>query len=248
MLIGKTKSAAFGAGALFAFSLGLGFPFWLVGTFAVSLPKGGRWMVYVKSLFGIVLATAALYFLRGAVPFLAHLGGTDSIVAIGAALLLAFGIAIGAVHLSFDQGVRARVRKGIGIVASTAGLFLLVAWALAPRGKLSWLDSEPTARAQAETERRPMLLDFTAEWCGACNELSRITFADPRVMSEASRFVAVKVDATHDDDPATDVVKDRYGVVGLPTVILVGSDGHERTRFTEFVEPERFLTAIREID
>ena len=93
-----------------------------------------------------------------------------------------------------------------------------------------------------------MLVDFTAEWCGACNELSRITFADPKVMTEASRFVAVKVDATHEDDPSIDLLKDRYRVVGLPTVILVGSDGRERTRFTEFVPPERFLLAIRAIE
>jgi thiol:disulfide interchange protein DsbD len=93
-----------------------------------------------------------------------------------------------------------------------------------------------------------MLVDFTADWCGACNELSRITFADPKVMTEASRFVAVKVDATHEDDPSIDVLKDRYSVVGLPTVILVGSDGRESRRFTEFVSPDSFLSAIRQID
>src|SRR5882724_2895039 len=39
LLIGKTRSAGLGAAAMLAFSLGLGLPFWLVGTFAVSLPK-----------------------------------------------------------------------------------------------------------------------------------------------------------------------------------------------------------------
>jgi len=60
-------------------------------------------------------------------------------------------------------------------------------------------------------------------------------------------IVAVKVDATHDDDPATDVVKDRYGVVG--------SDRHPRRQRRSRAHPfhrvrraERFLTAIREID
>jgi thiol:disulfide interchange protein DsbD len=81
-----------------------------------------------------------------------------------------------------------------------------------------------------------------------CKELSRITFSDPTVMAEARRFIAVKVDATNEDDAAVDKVKDRYGVVGLPTVVLLGSDSRERARFTEFVSPERFLTAIRDID
>jgi len=81
-----------------------------------------------------------------------------------------------------------------------------------------------------------------------CKELSRITFSDVGVMAEAARFIAVKVDATNEDDDAVDKVKNRYGVVGLPTVVLLGSDGVERARFTEFVPPERFLDAIREIN
>jgi thiol:disulfide interchange protein DsbD len=246
--IEHTRSAALGAAAMFAFSLGLGLPFWLVGTFALSLPKGGPWMMAIKSAFGIVLAVGALYFLKSAIPPLAHIARPDAGFGLVAAAIFAIGIALGAVHLTFDRGTLASVRKGLGIVASVAGLFMLVGWLEAPRAKLSWEHSVEVARARAEGERRPMLVDFTAEWCGACNELSRITFADPQVMTEASRFVAVKVDATHEDDPSIDVLKDRYRVVGLPTVILVGSDGRERTRFTEFVPPERFLGAIRQVD
>jgi thiol:disulfide interchange protein DsbD len=246
--IGQTRNPALGAAAMFAFSLGLGLPFWLVGTFALSLPKAGKWMVAIKSGFGIVLAVTALYFLKNAIPPLAHAARPDAWFGLAALALTALGVALGAVHLTFDQGAVASVRKALGVAASVAGLFLVVGWLQAPRAKLAWEPSEQVARTRAESEKRPMLVDFTAEWCGACNELSRITFADPKVMSEASRFVAVKVDATHEDDPTVDVIKDRYRVVGLPTVVLVGSDGKERTRFTEFVPPERFLSAIRQID
>jgi thiol:disulfide interchange protein DsbD len=199
-------------------------------------------------MFGIVLCAAALYFLKGAVPPLSQLAGPDPKVGIAAVVLLVVGIALGAVHLTFEQSTALRLRKALGIVTSVAGLFLLVGWLEAPRAKLAWEPSEAAARTRAESEQRPMLVDFTAEWCGACNEFSRITFADPKVMAEASRFVAVKVDATHEDDPSIDVLKDRYRVVGLPTVILVGKDGRERTRFTEFVPPDQFLIAIRKID
>jgi thiol:disulfide interchange protein DsbD len=40
-------------------ALGLGAPFFLVGTFAVSLPKGGSWMLAVKWFFGVALALLA---------------------------------------------------------------------------------------------------------------------------------------------------------------------------------------------
>ncbi|HEY3667492.1 MAG TPA: cytochrome c biogenesis protein CcdA, partial [Polyangiaceae bacterium] len=217
--IGKTRSAGLGSLVLFAFSLGLGIPFWLVGTFAVRLPRAGRWMLWTKSFFGIVLTVLALYFLKNVLhplASLAHAGGSGPLVPV---LLLVGGVLLGAIHLSFDAHALVRLRKAAGILAAVGGSFLLVAWAEAPHGQLRWESSETAAAERAKTEAKPLLLDFTAEWCGACKELARHTFADPTVMREASRFVAVRVDATSDEDPAVDQIKDKYHVVGLPTVI-----------------------------
>jgi thiol:disulfide interchange protein DsbD len=60
----------------------------------------------------------------------------------------------------------------------------------------------------------------------------------------AANFVAVKVDATNDENPQVDAVKGKYQVKGLPTVVIYDSSGHERKRFNEFVGPEGFLAAI----
>src|SRR5258708_20790364 len=53
--IARTQSAGFGALAMGAFALGLGVPFFLVGAFAVQLPKSGVWMIHVKSILGLLL-------------------------------------------------------------------------------------------------------------------------------------------------------------------------------------------------
>ena len=243
--IGKTRSAALGSMVLFAFSIGLGIPFWLVGTFAVKLPRAGRWMLWTKSFFGIVLSVVALYFLKNVVRPLASLAHVGDAQPLWPALLLVGGLVAGAIHLSFDASRLAGVRKSFGILAATFGAFLLVSWKEAPQGQLHWEHSEMAAAQRARAEAKPLLLDFTAEWCGACKELARETFADPAVMREAARFVAVKVDATSDDDPSVDQVKDKYHVLGLPTVIVLGADGRERARITEFVPPTQFLTALR---
>jgi thiol:disulfide interchange protein DsbD len=233
---------------LFMFSLGLGIPFWLVGTFAVRLPRGGRWMLWTKSIFGIVLCVLALYFLKNTLRPLASLAALGGALPwLGVSLLLA-GLLMGSVHLAFDQGRLVGIRKGVGIFAAVVGAFFCVAWLEAPRGQLRWEHSEGTARLRARSEAKPVLIDFTADWCGACKELARHTFAHPDVMREASRFVAVKIDATSDEDAAVDAVKTKYRVVGLPTVIVLGSDGRERARFTEFIPPEQFLSELRAID
>jgi thiol:disulfide interchange protein DsbD len=208
-------------------------------------------MLWVKSFFGIVLSVVALYFLKNAFPAVAFLARPDwSFIGIAVAAV-AVGLALGAVHLSWDdEGAWVKPRKGGGIVLAVAGGFL--AWSSydLPRGPLTWEHSEAVASAKAQSEKRPMLVDFTAEWCAACKELSKHTFSDPRVVEKANRahFIAVKVDATNDDDPQVDAVKGKYKVVGLPTVVIFDSTGKERKRFNQFVEPEPFLAALEGIN
>jgi len=71
--IAASHRVLLGTGVMFSFALGLGIPFFLVGTFAVSLPKSGAWMLGVKWFFGVVLAVVALYFLRTTVSPLGHI-------------------------------------------------------------------------------------------------------------------------------------------------------------------------------
>jgi thiol:disulfide interchange protein DsbD len=262
--IGQSRDVVLGSVVGAMFSLGLGIPFWLVGTFAMSLPKGGKWMLGIKSFFGIVMSVAALYFLKNAFPAMKVLARHDTTFMLIMAAVVVGGLALGAVHLAWDDGgVLTKIRKGTGIVLSVVGAFLLwtsfdlpkeiaVADAaeLKPEQILHWEHSEADAVNRARTEKRPLMVDFTADWCGACKELSKHTFSDPRVMAQATKakFVAVKVDATNDEDPQVDAVKSKYKVVGLPTVVIYDSTGKERKRFNEFVEPGPFLAAISDIE
>ena len=93
-----------------------------------------------------------------------------------------------------------------------------------------------------------VLVDFTAAWCGACKQLDKVTFSAPAVGSEMGRFVAVKVDATNDDDPRVGATLARFNVRGLPTVLIFDSRGRESVRYTDFVPPDRFLESIKRID
>lgn len=248
--IAQTRSAALGAGAMAAFGFGLGTPFFLVGTFAVQLPKSGHWMVHVKSLLGIVLVIVALYYLGNAFPVLAAWVKPSPIAYGAAAGLLVVGLLLGAVHRDFAElGSGVKVAKGTGIaLVSVAGFALLTAISR-PAESFAWQHGDvDAARDLALREKRPMLVDFTASWCGACQQLDRVTFSAPDVRPEMARFVAVKVDATNDDDPRVGATLARFRVVGLPTVVLFDSSGREALRYTDFVEPKEFLEAVQRID
>ena len=60
--------------------------------------------------------------------------------------------------------------------------------------------------------------------------------------------MAVKVDATNNDDPKVEALLARFKVIGLPTVVLFDSRGKEAARFNDFVPPDEFLKSVQRID
>ncbi|MEO8799488.1 MAG: cytochrome c biogenesis protein CcdA [Polyangiaceae bacterium] len=251
--IATTHNLVLGTLVMFTFALGLGVPFFLVGTFAISLPKGGAWMIGVKWVFGVVLAVVALYFLRNAIPALQHVSGKTTGVLVGYVVAFAIGLALASVHIAAERKKSpiahlSKPMKLVSIPFAIIGGYMIIAWILTPKAELEWLTSEQAAVAQAQAEHRPLIVDFGASWCTACNELATTTFADKTVRDEAGRFVAVRVDATDNDAPGVTEVKDKYKVVGLPTVIVLDSQGNEKVRFNEFVPPEKFVSAIKAVD
>jgi thioredoxin:protein disulfide reductase len=247
--ITKTQSAGFGALAMGAFALGLGVPFFVVGAFAVQLPKSGRWMMHVKSILGLILVVVALYFLNNAFGLFAKVvSPTPKFVgiAVGVAVL---GLVLGAVHKSFEGLTGDRVRKGLGVVCTSLGGTLAIIAATMPAHTLTWEHiPAKVARAQAASAQRPLIIDFGAAWCGACKELDKLTFSQAQVQREAGRFMAVKVDATNDEDPNVEAAMSEFDVKGLPTVVIFDSKGTEAARYTDFVEAEQFLAALKKVD
>jgi thiol:disulfide interchange protein DsbD len=249
--VGTTGNVGFGALALFVYALGLGLLFWLVGTFSVSLPKSGQWLEWVKSVFGVVMVVAALYYLRDLIPGLMDLPRhTSTFLAMGAVLLIA-GFAVGAIHLSFhDHSKLVRGRKALGIALSVTGLAAMVGYTqVVPEGAhIAWGDNYQAALQQAKSQQKPILVDFGASWCGACKELEQRTFSDPRVVREGGRFIPVRVDLS----PGKDSKEKRellanYQQRGLPLVVLHHASGEVAARVTSFMEAEDFLHVMRAV-
>jgi thioredoxin:protein disulfide reductase len=248
--IAATQSATLGAMAMAAFSFGLGAPFFVVGAFAVQLPKSGHWMVHVKSGLGIVLVVVALYFLNNSLRFAEpFVSGRWPFIATGIGIALV-GLLFGAVHREFNElGAGVKAAKALGIVMVSFGSLAAILGILKPAEAVSWERQDiEGALARAATDKRPLLVDFTAAWCGACKELDKKTFSEPRVGEELGRFVAVKVDATNNDDPKVEAMLARFKVVGLPTVVLFDSRGKEAARFNDFVPPDEFLKSAQLVD
>ncbi len=241
--VATTRDAFLGFLLLATYAAGIGVPFWAIAGFSMQLPRSGPWMNTVKSLFGVALLVAGLYFLRPVVPALARVGGASGLALGAAVAAVVAGIALGGVHLSFTAGAARAVRKAVGVVLVVAGCLGLINHLLTPAVHVAWLRSEPEAVAAAREARKPLLVDFTADWCLPCQEMDVKVFGRAEVASALDGFVRLRVDLTReDDDPSLDPLKERYRVETLPAVRFATADGRILAEINQLVSWREFLT------
>lgn len=65
-MVANNGDPKFGFTAFFIFSLGMGLPYLILGTFSsliTKLPKAGRWLIWVERLFGVILIGFGIFYL-----------------------------------------------------------------------------------------------------------------------------------------------------------------------------------------
>jgi thiol:disulfide interchange protein DsbD len=243
-LIAQQGDVGFGLRTMFTLSLGLGFPYLFLATFSnllQALPRSGDWMVWVKHAFGTQIAAIGLYYLCvGLMPDLAP-------------WVLPAGLALGGLWLGFldrTSGTKGAFRNFAtvaGAVALFAGVFLGTRMYQAAQRTLTFRPYDATALQASVAAGRPVMMDFSADWCLPCHEMELNTFTDPRVVAAAKRFDRYKVDLTKYDSPEAQALRKRYAISGVPIVVFLGAGGNEiaEARVDGFVPPEAFLQNLR---
>ncbi|HCU24283.1 MAG TPA: hypothetical protein DF383_04620 [Deltaproteobacteria bacterium] len=180
----------------------------------------------------------------------------------GFLLLLNYGLGMGLLFLLVGTGfmeltIRLRggiwpqvLKKSLGVLLLVPALFygsLFAKPLLSETQDAFWEFDLEKGLSQAARSRKPMVLDFYADWCPPCHELDKLTFSAPAVRRLAEQFVMVKVDCTTDNAQCRSATA-RYQVVGWPTVLFFNSRGEpipDLKLVGGFTGPERMLTLMK---
>ena len=231
----------FGFRSFFTLSLGLGLPYLVLGTFSGllrRLPRSGEWMVWVERLFGVILLSIGLFY--GALAIAPRLAGW----------VMPLALVLGGLYLGLIQNRAATrpafrwITRAAGLLAAAAGIALV---ATTPSRGIEFKPFAPEDMKNALGDGRPVMIEFSADWCVPCHELERSTFSDRRVVAAAASFEAFKVDLTRYNSAEADRWRKQYAIRGVPTVLFLAPDGTEvrGARVEGFIPPEDFLQLMR---
>ena len=226
----------------FVLSIGLGLPLSILAVFSGAmerLPMSGQWMVWIRKLLGWVLVFMAGYMVQPLIP------GPLAKSLLLAALLVAAGLHLGWLDRS-AAAIRAFpfIKKGLGVALIGAAILSLLP--LSQRlPAVQWQPYDEELITQAADQKKPVILDFYADWCPPCKAMEISIFRDAQVVALSKKFVTIRVDLTKRQKE----LEKHYQIRGVPTIIFINGNGVEERalRIESYVGKEEVLKRMRKL-
>ncbi|MBF0430184.1 MAG: thioredoxin family protein [Fibrobacteria bacterium] len=222
--------------------LGMGIPYLILGMAAGSvqkLPKSGNWMIGVKKLLGIVLLALANYYLRG-------FTGEKAFYIILGLLILSAGVYVNPLRKFNAISVPMRMLIRLLAIALLASGAFYISRAFVTKAELHWQSYTDALLTQAKESQQPVLIDFESKiWCASCREMEEKTYSRPEVQKALQSYMLLKVDV--DKHPESEALAARFGVHGIPDVVVLNDAGVEVGRIVGYVPWDAFLERLKKM-
>jgi thiol-disulfide isomerase/thioredoxin len=115
-------------------------------------------------------------------------------------------------------------------------------------GLVRWMSATDAAQA-ARSSGKPILYDFSAEWCGPCKALDADGWADGSIAAYVNEsFVPARVmDRFREEGknpPWMDELQQKYRVNAFPTLVVAAPDGREIATTQGYAGKQRLMAFL----
>jgi thiol:disulfide interchange protein len=107
--------------------------------------------------------------------------------------------------------------------------------------EVTWEKDLQSALERAQSEGKPVLVNFYADWCVWCKRLESTTLRDAKVASVLQdRVVPLSLNV----EGSGRELSNEYRVDGLPTIVVLDAGGREIGRIPGYMPPDSFLERV----
>jgi thiol:disulfide interchange protein DsbD len=195
----------------------------------VAAPLAGA-LLYISQTRDVALGGAALF-----------------AMALGMGIpLLAVGVSEGAL-LPKSGPWMVRVKQIFGVLLLAVALWIVWPVLRPSEGSTDFIRVASIAELEEKLKfpRKPVMLDFYADWCASCKEMEALTFSDARVKPRLDAMLLLQADVTANTAEHKALLK-RFSLFGPPGIIFFDAQGREikGLRVIGYQNAERFLRTL----